>query len=431
MKKRFGVFLLILVILMSVPLIGACNSEKSSTDSKGKVTITYWQYTFPQKVDEIKSLIAKFEKENPNIKVVAQDFPYDQYNQKIAAAMHAQKGPDIMNLYYGWLPQYVEKGYIQPIPEDFMSVKDIESYYIPMIQSSKIDGKYYGLPTAVRSLALFWNKDMFKAAGLDPEKPPKTWDELIADAKKMTKVKSNGQYEREGFAWNVNGQGYHTFEEVLLRQWGVEPFSEDGKKVQWDTPEGLEAFKYWINMTKKEKIGDETFMQEYNTAFRAGKAGMMIDGSFSIAATKEAAKFDWGVTTLPVKEEGGLESNFGSYWTNSIAKGVKGKKLEACEKFLKFLISEDTQKEWLEKVGELPAAASLSNDPSITKDPIYGPFLNGLKSAHATLFVDETKERASIDNAVKKIIHQNAPIDKTFKQLVKEQQEIRDEYYRN
>ncbi|WP_462409852.1 extracellular solute-binding protein [Neobacillus sp. Marseille-QA0830] len=434
MKKWLFKMVVVVMAFSLIALAGCSNNEKTSSSSKSneKVTITYWQYTFPAKVTEIKSLIQKFEKENPNIKVVAQDFPYDQYTQKVTAAMHAGKGPDVMNLYYGWLPQYVKEGYLQPIPKDFMSTSEIEDYYIPMIEASKIDGKYYSLPIAVRSLALFYNKEMFKQAGLDPNSPPKTWDELIQYAKKMTKRDASGNLEQEGFAWDVNGQGYHAFEEVMLRQWGVKPFSDDGKKVQWNSsPKGLEAFTYWINMYKKEKLGEPLFLQGYNTAFKAGKAGIIIDGSFDITAIKDAAKFEWGVSTLPVKEEGGLESNFGSYWTNGIAKGVKGKQLEASEKFIKFLISEETQKEWLTSVGELPAAKSFANDESINNDPIYGPFVQGLKSAHATFFVDETKERDSITAQIDKILLNNEPIDKTFESLVKEQQQIRDDYFKN
>ena len=432
MKKRFFKVFIVMMVISITALAGCSNNGKSSSSTSKVTTITYWQYTFPAKVTEIKNLIKKFEAENPNIKVVAQDFPYDQYNQKVSAAMHASKGPDILNLYYGWLPQYVKQGYLQPIPQDFMSTAEIEKKYIPMIQASKIDGKYYTLPIAVRSLALFWNKDLFKEAGLDPNTPPKTWDELIQDAKKITKRKANGKLEQEGFAWDVNGQGYHAFEEVLLRQWGVEPFSPDGKRVLWNSsPKGLEAFTYWVNMTKKEKIGEPTFLQEYNTAFKAGKAGMMIDGSFDIAAVKDAAKFNWGVTTLPVKEPGGLESNFGSYWTNGIAKGVQGEKLKAAEKFLKFLTSEETQKDWLKNVGELPASAAFANDQSINNDPIYGPFVQGLKNAHATFFVDEPKERDSMSTHIDKILLNNEPIDQTFESLVKEQQQIRDDYFKN
>lgn len=157
----------------------------------------------------------------------------------------------------------------------------------------------------------------------------------------------------------------------------------------------------------------------------------MIDGSFDIASVRSAANFKWGVTTLPVRKEGGVKSNFGSYWTNSIAKGVSGKKRKACERFLKFLISEQTQKEWLNKVGELPASASLANDKSMTSDPVYGPFVKGLKDAHATFFVDEEKERTDINDAVQTILLKHAPIEKTFNQLVKSQQAIRDSYFNN
>jgi multiple sugar transport system substrate-binding protein len=425
-----SVFTFLVVVLALGLVLAGCG--KSDTSSGGKVTLTYWQYTFPAKVTEMNSLIKKFEAENPNIKIVAQDFPYDQYNQKIAAAMHAGKGPEIMNLYYGWLPQYVKQGYLQPIPQDLMSTSSIESHFIPMIKASKINGQYYTLPIAVRSLALFYNKDMFKQAGLDPNAPPKTWDELIQDAKKMTKRDRNGKLGQEGFAWDVNGQGYHAFEEVLLRQWGVEPFSADGKKVEWNSsPSGLAAFTYWINMEKKEKIGEPNFLTDYNTAFKAGKAGIIIDGSFDIAAIKDAAKFNWGVAPLPVKEEGGIESNFGSYWTNGIAKGVSGAKLDAAKKFIKFLISDDTQKDWLKNVGEIPASASFANDQTINNDPIYGPFVAGLKYAHATFFVDEAKERDSMSSQIDKILLNNEPIDKTFDSLVKEQQQIRDDYFQN
>src|SRR5699024_483792 len=141
---------------------------------------------------------------------------------------------------------------------------------------------------------------------------------------------------------------------------------------------------YWVEMSTKEKIGSQDFMDEYNTAFISGNAGMMIDGSFRIGDVKDGADFDWGVTTLPVKEDGGEESNYASYWTNAITSDVDGAQLEASEKFLKFLASEDVQKEWMDKVGELPAAASLLHDDELTEDPIYGPFIQGLENAHAT-----------------------------------------------
>lgn len=426
-KSVLKIFTVMFLAMMLV--LAGCNSSDTAGESE-EITITYWQYTFPSKVTEIDSLIEKFEAENENIKVVAQDFPYDQYNDKITAAMHADKAPDILNIYYGWIPNFAKLNYIQPIPEDFMSAKEIEDYYVPMIQSSKLDDKYYTLPIAVRSLALFWNKELFKEAGLDPEQPPQTWDELVDYGLKTTKRDSDDRYEQAGFAWNISAQGQHVIPQVLLRQWGIEPYSEDKKDVLWNSkPEGVDAFKFWIDMTKEHKIGDADFMQTPVTSFSSGKTAMVIDGSFNIAAYKENNDFDWGVTTLPVRELGGLESNFGSYWTNAISKNVSGKQLEASQKFLEFLISEETQKSWLENVGELPAAMSLSEDADITGDPIYGPFVEGLEKAHATPFVHEEKERDIVINAVEKVLLQDVDVEEAFNTMVDELQKVRDEFY--
>lgn len=426
--KKFKLLSALIILLAVLLFIGGCGGgEEGDPD---KTTITYWQYTFPSKVEEIDKLIEKFEKENPDIEVIAQDFPHDQYQQKIFAAMEADKGPDIMNIYYGWVPEYVDKEYIQPIREEFMSKEEIEDYYVDTIQPNETDGKFYDLPIAVRSLALFYNKDLFKEAGLDPESPPATWDELVEYAKKMTVMDSNGRFEQEGYGWNVGGQDLHMFQQVMLRQWGVEPYSEDAKEVLWNSsPEGLEAFHYWIDMTKKHKIGDQSFLNSYSEAFIAGKAGMIIDGSFRIGDVQNAAQFDWGITTLPVREEGGLESNYASYWTNAISSEVSGEKLEASEKFLAFLISEDVQKEWLENVGELPAAEAVAGDEEIKNDPVYGPFAQGLEHAHATFFVNEEKERDIMMNKIDEILLEDKDEEQVFNEMIEEIQQIRDEYF--
>lgn len=425
MKK--GVILAATTSIVAASVLAGCGS--SSGNSK-QVTITYWQYNYPSKVTAIDKLIKDFEQQNPNIKVQGQTFPYDQYTQKVTAAIHANKGPDVMNLYYGWIPQYVQEGFLQPIPQDFMSTQQINDYYIPMVQDSQVDGKYYTLPTAVRSLALFWNKDMFQKAGLDPNSPPKTWDELIKDAQKMT-VYKDGKLVQEGYAPDVSGQGYHVFEEVMLRQWGVTPFSDDHKTVQWNsTPTGLQAFQYWMDMMTTDKIGQLNYETDYETAFKAGNCAMIVDGSFALAATKKAVSFQWGVVPLPVKDEGGVQSNFGSYWVNGIAKGVSGDKLAASEKFLKFLTSTDTQKYWLNAVGELPAAKSMSSDATISSDPLYGPFVKGLQDAHATYFVNEADERQAIIDETNKIVLKNAPVASTFNELIQKEQALRDKYYK-
>ena len=130
--------------------------------------IEYWQYTFAQRVQAIDELIKRFEAANPGIKVKHTHVPYDDFRVKIAAAIPAGQGPDVVQLFYGWLQDYLKAGLLQPLPADAFSVVEIEREFFPIVQQMKVDGKYYALPTAVRSLALFWNKTLFKEAGLEP-----------------------------------------------------------------------------------------------------------------------------------------------------------------------------------------------------------------------------------------------------------------------
>lgn len=397
-----------------------------------QVTIEYWQYYYESKVKLMDELIKTFEKQNPDIKVEQKTFPYEQFNQKVAIAVPAGTGPDVVNLYYGWVPKYVEAGYLQALPTSAFPARTIKKDFLPMVDAVKLKGKYWGLPTAVRALALFWNKDLFKEAGLDPNKPPRTWNELQQDAVKLTKHDKNGQLVQEGYAWNADGQDNHVFMQVLLRQWGVNPFSTNNQKVLWNSKAGgYEAFRWWTDLAAKHKVGEPTFMGDYRTAFISGKAAMMVDGSFALGTLKTKAKdINWGVTTLPVKEPNGVKSNFGSFWLNGLTVNAKGEKREASIKFLKFLTSKAVMQRWLTDVGELPARQELADDVDLLKDPIYGPFIAGLKYAHSTYFVDETAERQALIDATNEVILKGTSPKTALDRLVKAEQKIRNDYFK-
>lgn len=426
MRKRW------LSVSMVVVLTTLLWAATAVTAAAKEVTIEYWQYYYESKVKTMTELIQLFEKQNPGIRVEQQTFPYEQFNQKVAISVPAGKGPDVVNLYYGWVPKYVEGGYLQPLPADAFPPNVIDKEFLPMVDAVKLNGKYWGLPTAVRALALFWNKDLFKEAGLDPNEPPRTWEQLQEYAIKLTKRDKNGQLIQEGYAWNADGQDHHVFTQVLLRQWGVTPFSADNKRVLWNSkPGGYEAFQWWTDLVAKYHVGDPTFMSDYRTAFITGKAAMMIDGSFALGTLQDQAKgIHWGVTTLPVRAANpNVRSNVGSFWMNALTVNAKGEKRDAAIKFLKFLASPEVMRIWLKEVGELPARVTLAEDPALQKDPIYGPFLAGLKYAHATFFVDETSERQAIIDATNEVRLQGMDPKAALDRLVANEQKIRDQYF--
>ena len=144
------------------------------------VEIEYWQYNFGARVDAMNALIDQFHEANPDVRVLHNsDIPYANFRDELAASAPAGVGPDVVSLFYGWIPAFVDAGYLVPLPAEDFPEEWIESFFSPMVAESKFEGSYWAIPTAVRSLALFWNKDIFEAAGLDPESPPATLDEFL------------------------------------------------------------------------------------------------------------------------------------------------------------------------------------------------------------------------------------------------------------
>lgn len=402
------------------------SSENPAGTSSQPVHITYWQYFYQTKVDLVTKLIQQFNSENPGIVVDQVNFPYEQYNQKVAASIPAGTGPDIVNLYYGWLPIYVKSGYIQALPSDFNADYFKQNFYPFVAESSLFDGKYYSIPIAVRSLALFYNADLFTQAGLDPSSPPKTLQELRDDAIKLSKHDAQGNLVQSGLAMQPDGQGHVWIREVLFRQFGAVPYSPDGRKVTYDSPQGVAAFTWYTDLITKDKVGYPNFATDDVTAFKAQKAAMNVDGSFRIGTLNAVNGLNWKVAPLP--SYNGIQSNFASYWTNGIVSGVSGAKLQAAVKFLKFLSSPETQKAWLTAIGELPATPSLSS--AYANDPVVSVFLNGLGPAHATKYVDEAGQRTIMVDAVNEVVQGKMTPAEAIHDAAQKEQKLIDDFWK-
>ncbi|HLM40066.1 MAG TPA: extracellular solute-binding protein [Microvirga sp.] len=368
------------------------------------VEIEYWQYVFDTRVKAMNQLIAKFQEANPDIKVKQTTFPYADYQTKVAAAILAGQGPDVVQLFYGWTDNFISGKMIRPLRAEAFPAANIERDFFPIVSAMKRGNDYYGLPTAVRSLALFYNKKAFKDAGLDPNNPPKTIDELVAAAEKTTKRDGSGNIISAGMTLDMGGQDHQWWREVLIRQFGGVPYTDNDAKVAYNNEAGLKALTFYTDLQKKHKVGQAGFMDEGQAAFRAGLAAMTIDGTFRLGSFNTIKSFEWGVTELPTNGQG-VRSNYASYFANAITTKTEGEKLAAAEKFLAYVSSPEAMKIWMEVVGELPARRTAALTPENIAHPVYGPFLRGLEYAHTTLFKDEAAQRqVAIDMANRVLI---------------------------
>ncbi|RVV97568.1 extracellular solute-binding protein [Mesobaculum littorinae] len=408
-------------ILMAGISAAACISAASAASA---VEIEYWQYIYDTRVDAMDQLIESFEEANPDITVKQVTFPYADYQTRIVAANMARKGPDVMQLFYGWADKFIAGKLIQPLPEDTFPAAEIEEEFFPIVSAMKRDGQYYGLPTAVRSLALFYNKDLFEEAGLDG--PPETLDELVEYGKKLTVKNDAGNFETVGLTLDMAGQDHQWWREVLVRQMGGVPYNDDYTEVTYDDEAGIAALEYYTDLGKKHGIGEPGFMDEGQAAFRAGRAAMTIDGTFRLGSFNSIEDFEWGVAELPANDEG-VQSNYASYFANAIGSSAEGEELEAAVKFLDYISSPEAMQVWLEVVGELPARRAAAETEENMSDPIYGPFLAALPYAHTTLFVDEAAQRQTAIDMANRVFLQDQPVADAVAEAAEEEQAIIDD----
>lgn len=390
------------------------------------VEIEYWQYFFDARVSAMEQLIENFEAANPDITVKMTHFPYADYRTKVAAAIPAGEGPDVVQLFYGWLNDYVDAKLIQPLPADVFPAATVDAEFFPMVQAMKDGDQYWALPTAVRSLALFYNERLLEEAGVEP---PTTMDEMIAAAAAMTKRDGAGNLTQVGMTAGMTAQDHHWWREGLIRQMGGEPYADDYTTVNYDTDAGLKALEFYTSLfTGDDAVTAIGFMDEPQAAFKAGRAGMHIDGSFRIGSLNKQRGLKWGVTELPATSDG-TRSNYSSYWVNAITTKAEGEKYDAAIKFMQYVTSDEAMQIWLDVVGELPAKPSVGLTEANASDETYGPFIRGLAYANTTKFANESAQRQLMVEMVERITLEDMSPADSLAIAAEAEQKILDEYY--
>jgi multiple sugar transport system substrate-binding protein len=397
-----------------------------TASAQAPVEIEYWQYTFETRVRAMDELIKQFQTANPAIKVKHVHFPYNDYRTKISAAIAGGQGPDVVQLFYGWLNDFQKAKILQPLPDDVMPASKIDAEFFPMVKAMKREGKYYALPTAVRSLSLFSNTALLAEAGI--KDAPKTLDELLDAAKKLTKKDAGGNITQVGIGCGMDAQDQHWWREVLVRQFGGTPYSADNKTVAYLSDGGQKAFQWYMDLYTAKEVTARAFMDEPQAAFRASRCGLMVDGNFRIGALERTRGLQWAVAPLP--SHNGVRSNYGSYWVNGIAAAAKGDKLTAAAKFMAFVTTPDAMQLWLKVTGELPAREAAAMSKENTENPIYGPFVAGLKEAIATEFVDEAGQRKVMMDAQNRVLLEKVSPADALKTAAAEEQKILDGFYK-
>jgi multiple sugar transport system substrate-binding protein len=323
--------------------------------------------------------ISTWEKANAGYKVNIEPVGWDQCQDKVTTLAAAGTPPALAYVGSRTLKQFASNDLIIPVA---MSDADKAAYYPNIPETVTFEGKQWGVPVAFSTKSFYWNKDLFKQAGLDPEKPPTTWAEELADAKTIK--------EKTGIAgFGVVAKTYDNTMHQFLH-W---VYTNNGKvldadgKIVLDSPENLEALTALKAMVPYAEEGPTAYEQnEVRAIFLDGKIGM-IHASVGAVNKLKDAKFKWGVANLPLgphaKGPGTL------LITDSLAifkgSGVEDKATDLA----KFLTNPENQFVYEVSTGLTPLRPVPGVKDLVSKDPSWQPFLDGISfGGPEPLFLD-------------------------------------------
>jgi len=262
----------------------------------------------------VSGMVADFNKDNPDIRVTATyTGNYDVTMQKIQASKLAGNLPDVAVTEISSVSVLAALGAAQPLDELVAGSggkQFLDRFWPSMLLNCGYGGKVYGVPFQRSTPVMYYNKDAFAAAGLDPEKPPLTWDELASTAEKLTS-REGGRVTRWGLELPLEAFGWFYY--ALTYANGGETLSADGTKVLWDDPKNLEALQYWYDLVNKYKVTPAyTPWNDGPQEFAAGRAAIVWHSTGSQAFMRQNVKFRWGLGRIPKHTQFGPPSGGGN-----------------------------------------------------------------------------------------------------------------------
>jgi sn-glycerol 3-phosphate transport system substrate-binding protein len=274
----------------------------------------------------------------------------------------------------GGAPTMADSGVIVPIG-DLVGKADLDDIHPGFWDYNKMGNKIISMPFNNSVPVLYYNKDLFTAAGLDPNKPPTNWDELLKAAQALTKP---GQW---GFNTDTNT---HWYLSAMIMQNGGKILSDDGKKVVYNSAEGIEALQFWGDLVTKHRVMPPNQHGQAGADFTAGKLGMIMRSSASLGSIQSEVKFNVGVAPLPCRKVCSEPLGGASIL---IFKSTPEKQKAAWE-FTQWMTNAENTVDLFVQLGYLPLRKSVADNAAL-KAYIQ-------KSPNAQALVDATKYASAI-----------------------------------
>jgi sn-glycerol 3-phosphate transport system substrate-binding protein len=241
----------------------------------------------------------------------------------------------------------------------------IKAFFPAFMKNSQTGGKTWGIPFQRSTIVLYWNREIFKEVGLDPNRPPATWAEQVEFAKRLVKRDAGGNVTRWGVQVPSSGfpywlfQGFTTQNDVLL-------MNEAGTQTFYDDPKVIEALQYWVDLSGKHKMMAPGVIEWGTTPkdFFERKTAMMWTTTGNLTNVRNNAKFEFGVAMLPAGRHRGSPTGGGNFY---VFKKAPPAQQQAAVKFAKWMTSPERAAQWGIDTGYVAVRSDAWQTPAMKK----------------------------------------------------------------
>ncbi len=363
-------FIPAIFLLAAIGLALSCGGGKDSGDETGPITLTYWQTYNDDENALFAELVQEYQTAHPGVTIKTTRLPFMGAEPKILTALATRTTPDIARVDGSFVPKLATRNALTNLDE--IGLGGIKKDLHPVALSScEVNGATYALPEQVNGLCLFYNKDLFRRAGLDPKDPPDSWAEFITVGRKLTDP------EAGVFGFGMRNSLWWTF--PFFNTYGAPFLNEDGTRCVLNGEKGVEAFQLKVDLYRKYKIeggGWRAGGVRDDMGFQNGKYGMIFSGPWAVK-TLQAAGIDFGVGLIP-RGPAGTSTNVGG---NDLIIFRSCEHPKQALEFLTFMAGEEVQTRWANELGQIPVNVKAEPHLDFEKHPYLKVFVEQMKTA--------------------------------------------------
>jgi len=383
----------ILTILFALILSG-CRLIPGIQD-QGQVSLTYWGLW--ESAVNVNQLISDYQKDHPNVTIVYEKKSHQQYRESLQSRIEAGEGPDIFRFHNTWVPMI--QSALSEVPADVVSASEFRDNFYPAVSSDLRNSqkKFVGVPLEIDGLGLFWNEEIFNAAGISA--PPKTWQELADIASKLTVSGPAGNITTAGVAIGTVSNVDH-FSDILgmmILQNGGDPKLPTGQQA-------ADALDYFVSFARGESRAWDSSLPSSTVAFTGGNLAMYFGPSWrAIEIRNNNPLLKFQVASVPQLEGGKVA--WASYWAEGVSAKSPHQK-EAWE-FVKYLQQEDVLVKLYSEAAKTPGRIfgepypKVSMASKIASDPILGAFIADAPYMRSAPMASRTFDNGLNDQMIK------------------------------